>query len=175
MIARMWETLGYAVATLLVLLLIARPLRRPWRRLLGDGTGARLVEAAEVFGVFLAASRVVRDCVRGENLALDAAWTAAFGVAAVAAFELSAWLGVRAYASGAIARAVAADNPAAALQVAGHVAATGILASNLFAGTSAAELGIALAFFAIAQASLHLLMFCFRRLTAYDDVREVPG
>jgi uncharacterized membrane protein YjfL (UPF0719 family) len=175
MIEHMWESLGFAVATLVVLLLVARPLRRPWRRLLGHSAGARLVEAAEVFGVFLTASRVVRDCVLGDSLTTDATWTAVFGIAALAAFELCAWLGVRAFAAGAIARAVGGDNTAAALLAAGHVAATGILAGNLFVGTSWQDLGIALAFFAIAQLSLHVLMFCFRRLTAYDDMREVLG
>jgi uncharacterized membrane protein YjfL (UPF0719 family) len=169
----MLATLAYAVSTLLVLLFANRGLRRLRARAEGTGAAAGIVEAAEVFSVFLIAAGVASGCAHGEEVGDDILWIAAFGLTAIVAFDLSAWFGIRVLAGGAVWREVQRDNRAAAVFAAGHVVATGLLAANLFAGTAWGDLGQAAGFFLLAQLSLHALVWLFRLLTAYDDDAQV--
>ena len=165
----MLERLAFAIATLLALLLLDRVLQRLWRRVAGTGPAARIVDAAEVFGTFLIAAAAVGGCVTGERFADDVLWLAVFGITALVAFDLAAWLGVRVLGGGAVFREVQDDNLAAGVFAAGHVVATGVLAASLFAGRSWLELAQSAGFFLVAQFSLHCLAFAFRKLTTYDD------
>jgi hypothetical protein len=57
--------LAHAVSTLLVLLLVNRGLRRLRNRVERTGAAAGIVDAAEVFSVFLIAAGVTSGCARG--------------------------------------------------------------------------------------------------------------
>src|SRR5262245_45175516 len=173
----MLESLAYGVPTVFALLLADRGLRRLLRGApptdAASQSAVRVVHAAHALAVFLLAGGVVDGCARGESIATDVGWIVVFGTAGLLVFEVAAWLGVRMLAGGAIPQQARAGNLAAATFGAGHVVATGILCASLFGGTSASELGVALAFAVLAQLSLHALVWAFRLLTTYDDAAEV--
>jgi uncharacterized membrane protein YjfL (UPF0719 family) len=169
----MLSALLLAAATMLGLVLVQRALRQTWQAKIPRTASAGLLQAAEIFGVFLIASSAAAGCARGESLLADAGWIAAFGVTAVALLEVAGLMGLRLYVKGQLPAEIAADNAAAGLVAMGHVLATGIIAASLFYGVDLGELGVSLVFFVIAQASLHGLVWLFRRLTAYDDAEEV--
>src|SRR5262249_24602029 len=68
---------------------------------------------------------------------------------------------------------VARGNPAAGLAAAGHWLATGVLVSSCLYGRDLGTFGVSLAFFALAQVTLHLFVVGFRALTVYGDREEI--
>jgi uncharacterized membrane protein YjfL (UPF0719 family) len=87
------------------------------------------------------------------------------------AYEVAAALGLASLRG--LLPAALQGNAAAATAAAAHLAAIGILLANVCTGGSWAELGVAMASFAVGQATLLLLLWLFRRLTAYDDHAEL--
>ncbi len=164
--------LAYARPTLLVLLLADRAIQRALDHRAGASPAARVVDAAQVFAVFLLAIALAAACVADAPIGTNVQWLLLHGGVALLALELATWLGVRLLARGAVRGEVARGNLAAATFGAGHVVATGILAASNFGGTSLDQLWLALSFFALGQLSLHLLVGLFRALTTYDDAAQ---
>ncbi|MEZ6038132.1 MAG: DUF350 domain-containing protein [Planctomycetota bacterium] len=133
---------------------------------------ARLVQAAELLVVFLVVGAATGSA-HDQELAARLPLLATFVVVGLAAARLCAVLGLRAMMHGELTAGMSVANFAAALVVAGHVVATGLIAAAVFVGHEWADLGVSLLFFAIGQVSLHLLVWLFRLLTVYDDRQQL--
>lgn len=166
----MLETMAFAAPALLVLLALDA-LRHPRDATTGARREVRLLLAARIFSVFLFAGNLARGCRVPDHAGDTVLFMIVFGLTGLAAIELAPRL------AGAALRGFrkAADqgNHAAATTLAAHSAAVGIQVANLFAGTSWLDLGVAVAAFAVAQASLLLLVWAFRALTSYDDHAQI--
>jgi uncharacterized membrane protein YjfL (UPF0719 family) len=167
----MGESLAYGVGAVAGLLVVDELLRRARRTASATGAGLRLLQAARLVAFFLLAATLSTSCRAGEGAGLDVAWMVAFGVFGLLAIELAQALGFVAIRG--LAAAVRVDNLAAAVAAAGHVLAVGVLVANVAGGATAAELLVAALSFAVGQATLLLLLWLFRRLTAYDDRGEI--
>lgn len=168
----MLTTLAFALVTWTCLLLVDQLL--PGR--MGHGNApnpaGRLIAAARTLGLFLITAGAVANATTGENLGQDIASVAMSAGCAFLLFWLIVQAGLRLLAGGRIGTALQNGNLAIATLVTGHIVATGILGGALCGSRSVGELGLSVTFVAIAQVSLHLLVWLFRRLTAYDDVAE---
>ena len=133
---------------------------------------ARLVFAAELLVAFLVAGAASAS-------GADAEPTTRFGLALVftacglVAARIVAAAGLRAMALGDLAAGLRVANLAAALVIAGHVLATGWVAAAVFVGNALVDLRVSVLFFVIGQLSLHLLVWLFRLVTAYDDRQAI--
>lgn len=164
--------LGFAIGTTVVLLLLVRLAQR----LLGDAPAEpegnparRLWQAGQVLGIFLVASAVVGGCVHGQRLGSDLLWACVFGISGllvqVATGRASLWLLLGHHLRDEIGR----GNTAAGVAAGAHYVATSILIARCLYGDDLATLGVSLAFFAIAQLTLHLFVALFRAVTIHDD------
>lgn len=167
----MLVTLAFGIGAVVVLLVLDLLLRALVHRPAELTPGARMLQAARVFGLFLLGGTLATGCRRGEDLVTDLMWMAVFGVAGLLALEVAIGVGMRMTAG--LADAARAGNLAAATAVAAHTLAIGILVANVFGGTSWHELGLAAASFAIGQVTLLLLVWLFRWLTTYDDREQM--
>lgn len=167
----MLETLAFGIAAVFVLLLTDLLVQRLFRGPAPSTPGATILQAARTFGLFLLGGTLASNCRTGADLGQDLLWMGVFGLGGLLALEVAVGLGQRALAG--FAAAARADNLAAATAVGAHTIAVGILVANVFGGRSFDELGVAAASFAIGQLSLLLLVWLFRRLTTYDDHREI--
>jgi uncharacterized membrane protein YjfL (UPF0719 family) len=134
-----------------------------------------VLEAGYVFGVLAVSAAVVAGCVHGVDLGADLAWTAAFGGSAIALLFVTARLGARVIVRRRLDEELERGNIAVAIAVGAHYAATAILLARCLYGDDLSTLGVSIAFFAVAQATLHALLLLFRALTAYDDYEEIVG
>lgn len=159
--------LGLALAIALILLAIDGFWHRAWTS--APPPTSRLLAAARAFALLLLAGGLVRGL--GDDLLAALPWLLLFTVAALLAYEAAAALGLAALRG--MLPAALTGNAAAATAVAAHLAAIGILLANVCAGSSWFDLGVAMASFAIGQATLLLLLWLFRALTAYDDLAEL--
>ena len=170
--------LGFAAGTPLVLLVLFLAAQRAIAPLgdLGHNHPARAVlQASHLFGVFSVAAAVVAGCVHGESLAQDLLWTAVFGGSAVVLLVVTARLGVQALLRSRLKEEIGRGNVAAAVAAGAHYVSTAILLARCLYGDDLHTLGVSIAFFAIAQATLHVFLILFRALTVYDDFEEVAG
>ena len=167
----MLETLAFGIVAVFALLLIDLAVRRIAGRADEGSPGRRMLQAARLFSLFLLGGTLATNCRHGEDLTTDLLWMGMFGLVGLLALELAVGIGHRVLAG--ITAAARADNLAAATVQASHTVAIGILIANVFGGRSFAELGLAIASFAIGQATLLLLVWLFRRLTTYDDRAQV--
>ncbi|MCB9876602.1 MAG: DUF350 domain-containing protein [Planctomycetes bacterium] len=133
---------------------------------------ARLVQAAELLVAFLVVGAATGSG-HDQELAARVPLLATFVMVGLAAARLCAVLGLRAMMHGDLTEGMSVANLAAALVIAGHVLATGMIAAAVFVGDAWGDLGVSLLFFAIGQVSLHLLVWLFRLLTVYDDRQEI--
>ncbi len=170
----------FGVATTLVLLVVhqlAQRLLSPTLTLrteVAKGNLARaLLQVGHVFGVFMVSASTVANCVEGADVARDVAWAAAFGGMALALLSLTGHLGVKLLLKHELPAEIERGNVAAGLAAGGHYVATGIITSRAVAGNDVESLGLSLAFFGIAQLTLHLFIVLFRALTTYDDAVEI--
>jgi uncharacterized membrane protein YjfL (UPF0719 family) len=159
--------LGLALAIALLLLAIDGFWHRTWT--VAPAPAGRLLAAARAFSLLLLAGGLVRGV--GTDLAAELPWLLLFAGAGLLAYEAAAALGLAALRG--ILPAALQGNAAAGTAAAAHLAAIGILLANVCAGRSFAELGVAMASFAVGQATLLLLLWLFRCLTAYDDRAEL--
>jgi uncharacterized membrane protein YjfL (UPF0719 family) len=170
--------IGFAVGTPLALLLLFLAVQRVVAPLgdLGHNHPARaIVQAAYLFGVFSVAAAVVTGCVRGERLGADLVWTATFGGTAILLLVAAAGLGARTLLGARGKKEIEAGNVAAAIGAGSHYVASAILLARCLYGADLATLGVSIAFFAIAQTTLHVFLLLFRALTVYDDFEEIAG
>jgi len=171
----------FAVATTLALLVLLTIIQRflypkPIAHDLAEGNNARrLKRVGQVVAVFLVSASVVKNGVKGENIAHDIAWVAAFGAAAVVLVSLTGRLGVQLLLQSRLPKEIDRGNVAAGVAAAANYVATGIITARAIAGSSLHDLGLSLVFFVIAQVTLHLFAILFRALTTYDDAEQIAG
>lgn len=166
---------AFAVGTTLLLLVLAMLLRRGLAAGLRAGNDAQRIEGVgEVLGVFVIAGATVRAGAEGESVLHDVAVCAAFGAIALVASTLVGRLGVRLL-LGHLREELARNNVAAAVASAGQLVASALVTSRAVVGSDAHDLGLSLAFFAIAQATLLVFVSLFRALTTYDDAEQIRG
>jgi uncharacterized membrane protein YjfL (UPF0719 family) len=167
---------AFAVCSTLLLLGLALLARRGLAADLKSGNDAeRIAAAGEVLGVFVIAGATVRDGVEGESFAHDAIACAAFGVVGLAATLLVGRLGVRLLLGGHLHDEVARGNKASGLAAAAQLLASALVTSRAIAGSEVHAIGISLAFFVLAQATLLVFVSLFRALTTYDDADQIHG
>ena len=167
---------AFAVGTTLLLLVLAELGRRRLGADLAAGNDAqRLAAVGEVLGVFLVAGAVVRGAVQGESVAGDAIACAAFGATGLAATMVAGRLGVRTLLGTSLPAEVARGNRAAGVAASGQMLASAIVTSSTITGSELHDLGLALTFFVIAQATLLVFVLLFRALTTYDDAEQIHG
>jgi uncharacterized membrane protein YjfL (UPF0719 family) len=127
-----------------------------------------------VLGVFVIAATTVREAVQGESVAHDAAMCAAFGAIALALAMVVGRVGVRLL-LGHLKDELARNNAAAGIAAAGQLLASALVTSRAIAGSDLHGIGLSLAFFVIAQATLLVFVSLFRALTTYDDAEQIHG
>ncbi len=167
---------AFAVGTTLLLLGLAELGRRRLGADLAGGNDAqRLAAVGEVLGVFLIAGSVVGDAVQGESVLADAIACVTFGVIGLAATLVAGRLGVGTLLGASLAEEVGRGNRAAGVAASGQMLASAIITSSTIKGSELHDVGLALTFFVIGQATLLLFVVLFRALTTYDDAEQIHG
>ena len=168
---------AFGSATVLALLLVHRILQRIVSprsslraELLGDNRAFALREVGDVLAVFLVGAAVTKNCVRGEDVATDATWSAVFGLLGLGLLEVAGILGLRVLMNRRLTSALERGNVAA-----GDYVAMGLLTSRAMAGADLRGLGLSLAFFALAVIAHQMMVTLFRFLTTYDDTEQIEG
>ena len=168
----MLATLLFAAGAMAVLLAVDLALAGRREHAGPPTTARRLSQGARVLSLFLLAATVARARPADAPLLATIGWMALFGFTGLLAFELA-----RAVAFTVMRELAPAgdgtDNRAAATAGAAHTVAVGVLAANVFGGSSLAELGVAAASFVVGQSTLLLLVWLFRCLTSYDDRAQI--
>lgn len=164
---------------LLLLLLAGQRLLSPEHTIAKDlargNTAHGLLQVGQVLGVFLIAGSVVSNSVTGASLSRDVLWVAVFGVASLALFLITGRLGINVLLRSRLPQEIERGNTAAGLAAGAHYLGTGIITSRAVAGSDLRGLGLSLAFFVIAEITLHLVVIAFRALTAYDDAEQIQS
>jgi uncharacterized membrane protein YjfL (UPF0719 family) len=164
---------------LLLLLLVGQRLLAPEHTIAKDlaagNTAHGLLQVGQVRGVFLIAGSVVSNSVTGASLSRDAMWVAIFGAAALALFIATGRLGISVLLRSRLPHEIERGNVAAGLAAGANYVATGIITSRSVAGSDLRGLGLSIAFFVIAQLTLHLVVIAFRALTSYDDAEQIQS
>lgn len=140
-----------------------------------ENTARRLVGVGQLVAVFLVAASSVKNALRGEALGEDLLWVAAFTAAGLALLLVSGEIGVRILLRSRLQAEIERGNTAAGVAAGAHYLATGVITAHAVAGDDLHSLGLSLAFFGIAQATLHLFVVLFRTLTVYDDAEQIQG
>lgn len=173
---------AFGSANVLVLLVVHRILQRIVSprsslraELLGDNRAFALREVGDVLAVFLVGAAVTKNCVRGEDVATDAIWSAVFGLLGLGLLEASGILGLRVLMNRRLTSALERGNVAAGTAAASHYVAMGLLTSRAMAGADLRGLGLSLAFFALAVIAHQMMVTLFRFLTTYDDTEQIEG
>lgn len=173
-------TLAFATSTtcgLLLLLSAGQRILSPNRTVAADtkreNLGRSLLHVGQVLAVFFVAAAVTGVAVHGQSFGKDILWTAIYGVAALVVVVVSGHLGTKVLLESALAPEIERGNAAAGLAAGAHYAATGLLTSRALSSADLPGLGISLAFFLLAQTTLHVLVIAFRALTSYDDSAEI--
>jgi uncharacterized membrane protein YjfL (UPF0719 family) len=148
-----------------------RPAHRAGERNLAES----LVSAAELLATFLVIAAVLAGSVAAQDVLDDVCWTALFGGTGVVLLTLAGRLGTRLVLGARLGPEVARGNVAAGLAAAGHWLTAGLLVSSCIYGRDLGTFGVSLAFFALAQVTLHLFVVAFRALTVYGDREEILG
>jgi uncharacterized membrane protein YjfL (UPF0719 family) len=174
-----FHLLGFGVVTTLAMLLGFVVVQRVVAPAEGIRAGAAgntaraLQQVGNVLGVFLIAASVVAGCVQGRSIAQDATWVAVYGTAALVAFLAFGKLGTLVLMRSRLPAELVRGNVAAGLAAGAHAVATGIVVARSFVGTDLRGLGVAAAFFLLAEVSFYVLVTLFRLLTSYDDEGEI--
>jgi uncharacterized membrane protein YjfL (UPF0719 family) len=134
-----------------------------------------IVRAGFLCGVAFIATATVRGCVHGEDWRADVLWSAVFGGSALLLLWAAGSLGIRVLLRSRLPGEIARGNLAAGIAAGAHYAATGLIIARCLYGDDLETLGISVVFFVIAQATLHLLVLLFRRLTLYAEDQEIIG
>jgi uncharacterized membrane protein YjfL (UPF0719 family) len=134
-----------------------------------------LLHVGQVIAVFLVAAAAVKNCVTGESIAHDVMWVASFGVAALLLLVLTGRVGIQLLLRSHLPDQINRKNVAVGAAAGAHYVACGIVTAESFAGHDLHGLLLSLAFFGLAQATLHGFISLFRALTTYDDAEEIRG
>lgn len=164
-----------AVTTLVMLVLFLLGRRGLAADLTKGNSAQRLLGVGQVSAIFLVAANAVKSSVKGDDIAHDAMWVGAFGVAGVVMIAVTGHLGVRLLLSSRLPAEIERGNVAAGLAAGAHYVATGIITSHAMAGDDLHTLGISVVFFVIGQITLHVFVTLFRALTTYDDAEQIAG
>jgi uncharacterized membrane protein YjfL (UPF0719 family) len=175
--------LGFAVGTTLLLLALFQLGRRVLgsdassvRKNFAEENAARhLLDVGEVLSVFMVAAAVVKNCVRGEDLAADLVSAAGFGVLGLVLVATMGRLGTQLLLQSKLPAEIKRGNVAAGLAAGSHYVATGIVAAHALAGSKLRDVGLSLLFFALAMLALWVFVTLFRALTTYDDAEQIHG
>ncbi len=138
-------------------------------------TAEALVVAADLLAVFLVVASALAGCVAGEDVLDDAAWTLLFGGSGIVLLTLAGRSATHLVVGARLGPEVERGNVAAGVAAAGHCLSTGIIVASCLYGRDLGTFGISLAFFALAQLTLHLFVVAFRALTVYGDREEILG
>jgi len=134
-----------------------------------------IVRAGFLCGTAFIAIAAIRGCVHGEDWRADVLWTVVFGGSALLLLWAAGSLGIRVLLRSQLPGEIARGNLAAGVAAGAHYAATGLIIARCLYGDDLETLGISVVFFVIAQATLHLLVLLFRRLTLYAEDQEIMG
>ena len=174
--------MGFALGTTTLLLLLLRlggrafaPSHTVEIDLSAGNTARRLLHVGQVLAVFLVAGSSVRNCLEGESVVSDASWVGAFALVGLALVLVTGRWGAALLFRSQLAAELERGNAASGLAAGAHYVASGIITSRALSGHSLAELGLSLAFFVIAQVTLHAFVVLFRALTTYDDAEQIRG
>lgn len=141
----------------------------------GRNAARGIVRAGFVCGAAFVVVSAIDGCVHGEDLRADVLWTAVFSASALVCLAVAGSLGVRLLLRSRLPVEIARGNVAAGVAAGAHYAATGLVIARCLYGDDVKTLGISIAFFVIAQVTLHLVMILFRTLTLYADDEEILG
>lgn len=174
---------GFAAGTaiaLLALFHLAQRVLSPGHTLLKDGRTTNpaylLVQSGHLLAALLLVPGIVREALtHHEELADQALWAGAFAFVGVTLIQVVGALGVRLLLKRSLGAELERGNVAAGLAAGANYVAIGILAAPAIAGSDAQGLGLAVAFFALAVATLTLVVGLFRALTTYDDAEQILG
>ena len=129
----------------------------------------------QVLAVFLVAASVVKNGMKGDSIAHDALWIAAFAAVGVLLISITGRIGTQLLLQARLAKEIERGNVAAGVAAAANYIATGIITAAAVSGSGLHDLGLALIFFLIAQVTLHVFATLFRALTTYDDAEQIAG
>ena len=141
----------------------------------GENTAYLLVQSGHVLSVLLLVPGITREALNHGSLWGAIAWAATFAAAGVCLIQVVGSLGIRLLLSSTLERELERGNVAAGVAGGANFVAIGILAAPAIAGSDLRGLGLSVAFFAIAVATLALYVALFRALTTYDDAEQVKG
>ena len=173
--------IAFAVGTTLVLVVLTELAQRLFAAeavaadAKKDNAARRLLRAGQVLAVFLVAAAAVKNSVTGESVVHDLVWVTAFGVAGLALVEVTGLIGIRLLLQSRLPNEIARGNVAAGIAGGANFVATGIVTSHALAGNDLRSVGLSLAFFLLAQVTLHVFVSLFRALTTYDDAEQIHG
>jgi uncharacterized membrane protein YjfL (UPF0719 family) len=175
-------TFAFAAGTTVVLLLLFHAVQRlfsPKHTLPGD-TGGRnvayqLVQSGHLLAALLLVPGIVHEALTHDSLASAALWAGAFALAGIALIQVVGELGIRLLLHATLAKELESGNVAAGVAAGANYVAVGILAAPAIAGSDLQGLGLSIAFFALAIATLAAFVALFRALTTYDDSEQIQG
>lgn len=174
---------AFAVGTgiaLLVLFHLVQRIFSPKHTVGGDARGTNvaylLVQAGHVLAALLLVPGIVKEALtHHESLQQSAFWAAAFVVVGIALIQIVGQLGIRLLHQSTLPAELEKGNVAAGLTAGANYVAVGILAAPAIAGSDLHGLGLSIAFFGIAVATLAVYVLLFRWLTTYDDADQIQG
>jgi uncharacterized membrane protein YjfL (UPF0719 family) len=143
---------------------------------LASNAARGIVQAGFVCGVAFVAASAINGCVHGQDWRSDLVRTLVIGGSAVLVLAVAGSLGIRVLLRSRLPAEIARGNLAAGVAAGAHYAATGLIVAECFYGDyDARQLGISVAFFDIAQVTLHVFLMLFRSLTLYAEDQEIIG
>jgi uncharacterized membrane protein YjfL (UPF0719 family) len=170
----------FAAGTTLLLLLVMRAAQRfvaPSASTEADdkNVARALLHVGQLVAVFAVAAAAVKNCVQGVSIGHDVAWVGAFSLVALALVVITGRFGIQLLLRSTLPKEIDQKNAAVGAAAGAHYAACGIVTAESFAGHDLRGLLLSLAFFGLAQITLHLFVTSFRALTTYDDAEEIRG
>ncbi len=164
---------------LLLLLRVGQRLFSPKHTVSADLTAGnpaqRLLQVGQVLAVFRLAAAAVRNTIEGEDLGRDALWASAMAILGLLLLVASGRVGIMLLLRSRLPHEIERGNTAAGVAAGAHYVATGIITARAVAGNDLQSLGLSLAFFVLAQVTLHVFVSLFRALTVYDDAEQIQG
>jgi uncharacterized membrane protein YjfL (UPF0719 family) len=143
---------------------------------LDKGTLAkRLLRAGELIGLFSIAAGAARAFEDAEMTLRSAAFSVGLAVVGLALLLVIGQLGHRLLLGGRLGQEVDRGNTAAGLAGGAHYASTGIIAGVALAAEDVRGALMSLAFFALGELTIFVVVTLFRALTTYDDAEQIAG
>lgn len=172
----------FATGTGILLLLLfhalqrlASPAHTLWRDAQGRNVAYLLVQSGHVLAVLLLVPGIVKEALTHDSLASAALWAAAFSAAGVCLIQIVGGIGIRLLLRATLAAELESGNAAAGVAAGANYVAVGILGTRAIAGSDLRGLGLSIAFFGLAVATLAVYVALFRALTTYDDSEQIQG